>query len=589
MRKVLSATVTPPSTKSRTPLRPSPFVKCPACGKSVVTINMDDHLDRRCTVLNVRNITDNDDHENQAISNDNTEAGSVGNFSTTPRSRLLKPPDGSLPQSQPASRASPFVLCPFCQKSVVAIHIDDHLDRKCLSRHKEVDCDAATAVGAQDEDDSISSHSCDADPVIDPTKPSTPSFSQRSYCDALKPQPAIAFSRKGKRPIAYSQEWHWTQDDCGIWNLDFQLHATNGPAVNRSPSPEMSFSCFMLADDRSPSPVRVAVTFTCPGLPFESSDHKLTVNRPVSRSYRFAPSFLKSLLQKSVRLCRPWGAVRASLQLIRRAGLTEFLRRLTIIMVEDAVVHPALPWLVSLTIATSKGYRPPNSCVSLCLQLVYEIAAVKVRDVAVFGDGTVCVDLRTDLSSLGLTTTQCAIVQALLLRAQLGGMNCDVKMLRQSAQIWTQRFTTSRFSIDVTQDERFAFCEVIADANYRPYSMADVAVDVILVEGLDDEDLILSSVDHHCSDVADVLILRPSVRAVLPEASIDIALRLLHTVIWRCSSSLSNKGDMFDSKTGVIDNTVPAMLEKIFEAIRKDFYDFAIEFISARRSISSTR
>lgn len=51
----------------------------------------------------------------------------------------------------------------------------------------------------------------------------------------------------------------------------------------------------------------------------------------------------------------------------------ELLRRLCIIVLEDAVAHPALPPLVWLMAAQAKGYALTAAHVQLCLTVVYEV------------------------------------------------------------------------------------------------------------------------------------------------------------------------------------------------------------------------
>ncbi|KAK9810159.1 hypothetical protein WJX72_005800 [[Myrmecia] bisecta] len=60
--------------------------------------------------------------------------------------------------------------------------------------------------------------------------------------------------------------------------------------------------------------------------------------------FRGSPGVLKSALQKNVRLCRAGSAVRCALHLIKEDA-AEFLRRCSIICLEDAVLHPDLPLL----------------------------------------------------------------------------------------------------------------------------------------------------------------------------------------------------------------------------------------------------
>jgi hypothetical protein len=63
-----------------------------------------------------------------------------------------------------------------------------------------------------------------------------------------------------------------------------------------------------------------------------------------------------------------------------KTDAAEFLRRFTIIVLEDCVLHPALPLLVWLMVAHSKGFVLGRAHVAACLGVVRQVAAVPVRD-----------------------------------------------------------------------------------------------------------------------------------------------------------------------------------------------------------------
>jgi hypothetical protein len=80
------------------------------------------------------------------------------------------------------------------------------------------------------------------------------------------------------------------------------------------------------------------------------------------RQHALSPSQLKSALQKNVRRGRPDEAVRCAAAMALGAGypegLNQLLRRLIIIVLEDCILHPALPCLVWLLLAVAKGFIP---------------------------------------------------------------------------------------------------------------------------------------------------------------------------------------------------------------------------------------
>jgi hypothetical protein len=98
---------------------------------------------------------------------------------------------------------------------------------------------------------------------------------------------------------------------------------------------------------------------------------------------KLTASVLKSAMQKNVRLCRPTNAVVVGREL-QRNSMMEFLRRLAIIILEDAILHPALPLVVWTLIAHSQKdehqFHPPPQLASALLAIVADIARVGVRD-----------------------------------------------------------------------------------------------------------------------------------------------------------------------------------------------------------------
>lgn len=58
----------------------------------------------------------------------------------------------------------------------------------------------------------------------------------------------------------------------------------------------------------------------------------------------------------------------------------EFLRRFSIIMLEDSLLAPSLPLLVWLMMAQAKGFQLGRLQASACLNLVHQVAQCPVRD-----------------------------------------------------------------------------------------------------------------------------------------------------------------------------------------------------------------
>ncbi len=122
-------------------------------------------------------------------------------------------------------------------------------------------------------------------------------------------------------------------------------------------------------------------------------------------------------------------------------------------MVEDAAVHPALPVIVWLMLATSRNYQPQNTFISPCLSILHEVALGTWKDNEAIDDS---VDLTDKEPSSPTPTHQpyfsreftrlphsmtAAICRCLSYRADYGGMKGDVQMMNRSCSIWYQRFS----------------------------------------------------------------------------------------------------------------------------------------------------
>ncbi len=159
---------------------------------------------------------------------------------------------------------------------------------------------------------------------------------------------------------------------------------------------------------------------------------------------------MQSMVQKAVRRRQSEPAVRCGAELLIHSW-TDFLRRLPIIMVEDAVVHPALPVIVWLMLASSRNYHPPIFFISPCLSILHEVALGTWKDNEAIDD-----------SLNGLTDKEpsptpqpyfsreftwlphsmaATICRCLSYRADYGGMKGDVQMMYRARSLWYKRFS----------------------------------------------------------------------------------------------------------------------------------------------------
>ncbi|GIL85302.1 hypothetical protein Vretifemale_13904 [Volvox reticuliferus] len=206
---------------------------------------------------------------------------------------------------------------------------------------------------------------------------------------------------------------------------------------------------------------------------------------PPEGRWRGGPSALKSALQKAVRLGRGSCAVRAALHLFKEdGGAAQLLRRLSIVCVEDAILHPGLPFVVWLMAAQAKGFVLGRTHLDALLCLVYQLAMVQVRDGLPdpWNDGdSATVGIPVDATSQGPATLQqvdelalpaaeTCLLKCLLFRASYGGMGGDVRMMRAFAGYWAARFKGSAAPPPPLSAAITAFPLPSPEHRHRPWS-----------------------------------------------------------------------------------------------------------------------
>ena len=171
-------------------------------------------------------------------------------------------------------------------------------------------------------------------------------------------------------------------------------------------------------------------------------------------------STLKSMLQKNVRRRRSVAALRVAFELAR-LDYAQFVRRLCVIIIEDALLHPAFPLLVWLMLVDSKfhgDFPVPSHIIVALLSIVEETATTTLRDdfVEQENDDNITMtenngrrladkldsSLSCDESTKRNTKNEHlpSILRSIVVRATYGGMRCDVSMFYAAASLWLGRF-----------------------------------------------------------------------------------------------------------------------------------------------------
>ncbi|KAF0982799.1 hypothetical protein FDP41_010778 [Naegleria fowleri] len=166
---------------------------------------------------------------------------------------------------------------------------------------------------------------------------------------------------------------------------------------------------------------------------------------------QFALSFLKSALQKTIRLGKAESSVRIASVMIYKFSFLEFLRRILVIIVEDAILHPMtslMAWMMTYYsgkhFSSEESIAIPKLFVDACLQLVYDIANVKFREnlhqiEEFLNEDEVNSLFQNNLDAL--SPTESTLLRSLFIRSCFGGMTGDITLLNSQAYLWQLRFS----------------------------------------------------------------------------------------------------------------------------------------------------
>eukprot|EP00727_Mastigamoeba_balamuthi_P012475 m51a1_g7850 hypothetical protein (432) ;mRNA; r:226353-228209 len=306
---------------------------------------------------------------------------------------------------------------------------------------------------------------------------------------------------------------------------------------------------------------------------------------------RLAPSLLKSLMQKNVRRGRPHAAVRCACALARGpGGVAELARRLVVVVVEDAALHPLTPvvaWAAMAAAAAPRDWEPSEALVGALLRVVHDVAACPARDSA--GLALLPADASVAEPELrALPPLEASYVRALLARAALGGMKCDTAMLRGAARLWADRFAGRAPPPPAAPAGGLAgaYAELAgrAASPWLRYvcalhgAVSPPARAAFVSQALHPGDLILSGVDFHCSDVVAEVLADPGARerAVRAGARAGDVEGEARSAMWACRSGRNEKRE---ATTGELAWRPLERLVPIYSALSDDFDAFSFAML----------
>jgi len=404
----------------------------------------------------------------------------------------------------------------------------------------------------------------------------------------------------------------------GTWNVAFEKKSSGVDASSSSPSPSpsssplSSFTGATVLKEIERGGIKCRTTLTVSlgnsARDVDSNNSNSATSDEICASYtnhRLSQSVLASALQKNVRRKRVGPTYRVAKAMSRRNDtFMQCVRRLMIISIEDGTLHPDLPFLAWLMIALSKNFVASTRIKEEVCRIASELAAQEFRD-----DGThsnegeddreeddrddVDVDILPSLSSIqekfGSNSEETRLLASLIIRAQFGGMEGDVKMLKNFIRVWTRRFESdSLLWLDkIKSNSPRMDATRLKEMSAHPFVKFDIPLEAI--------DFHVSDIIEHCvSDISSEEF--QNIRKVASAFSsygkeeeenvdaIDLfkARELAKSAMWYCSSGFNEK-TLWHPRMDEDESTRKRKrLEPVFKSYAKKACAFAIRAIGER-------
>jgi hypothetical protein len=239
--------------------------------------------------------------------------------------------------------------------------------------------------------------------------------------------------------------------------------------------------------------------------------------------YKNVP-YLKSHLQKCIRKCDDLLAIPTCFHLFK-LDLNELLRRLPIIMIEDVMLHESYSTLLWLMIANSTNkFKMKIYIYEWILGAVYVLCKIETKDAKETKetkekDEKNILDTLNSYNKDGLSENELSLLYCMHMRIAYGGMDCDLKMIKESINIWKERFIDKSYKVN--------------NMEIRPVS--------IYVKELSLQDWDISAIDYHCNS---------KILDHISKKYDEITSEEIKKVIWYHSSSINNrvKNDEYNNK-----------------------------------------
>lgn len=298
----------------------------------------------------------------------------------------------------------------------------------------------------------------------------------------------------------------------------------------------------------------------------QSTYDKITLNKVqfkgnFNKYYQFHTShlsLLKSHLQKCVRREEGSLAFKTAISMILieedkkivQTGLFELLRRITIIIIEDAVLNINYGTLVWFLCLISNGIYLNRFCILKILSIVREVVFSKWRDKSY---KYIHLNKNDKFSEIKIEKKYLNLIFSLYMRNGFRGMHGDYLMNLKAIKLWSQRFGENSnlcHHLCVKEEET----DELTESDSTP---------------LNPKEIILPAFDQHCSNIAMEL-----------SKIIGLPVRKIESLIWIYSSSLNLRLDVIpkNNKKVIIPDANWEIIKNLFlvEAQNKKMQIFNI-------------
>lgn len=253
-------------------------------------------------------------------------------------------------------------------------------------------------------------------------------------------------------------------------------------------------------------------------------------NLPLETRYRNLP-FIKSHLQKCIRRQDAARAIKTAVHFIKM-DLMGFLRRITIIALEDVCMQSEYLVAVWLLAACSKGFLISGELLEFLLGYVQGLCQMDYKDSAIsFEDPSLHPSLPsfTAASELvwSLSLEERSWVFALKLRKSFGGLKGDQNLLENLSRHWADRFSRKLDSVECYEPFQRFKCNPISPQKVQPLQLQEWQ---------------LAALDFHVCDIVRRIIAGYEHIATLSQPRLaPISEPIVQSILWNCSSGLNKR------------------------------------------------